>query len=228
MVFTLPTNARHVQAPEIKRLVRSLPDVVRSAIAPSTLAKYEGGWKRWQQWASSKPEVQDIPANPCYVATFFNHLLHGNGTPGALHNAAYGIRWAHHAAGFPSPLDDPFVALVLQDCGRLCAQPTTKKDPLTVSLVKKLIDHYSPLTQLSDLCILRFLVMVVVGFARFFRIDKMLPTQLRTVQIHEGHMQITLPQCKNGQMRKRNEILIARTHSKYCPVGLTELFRQKA
>ena len=77
-------NARHAQDPEVNRLARSLPDVVRSAIAPRSLdPKYGGGWKRWQQWASSKPKVQEIPANPWYVAIFFNHVLHANGTPGA-------------------------------------------------------------------------------------------------------------------------------------------------
>ena len=195
---------------------------------PTHPGKYGGGWKRWQQWASSKAEVQEIPANPWYVAIFFNHLLHANGTPGALHRAAYGIRWAHHAAGYPSPLEDPFVALVLQGCGRLCARPVKKKDPLTASLVKGLIDHYSPLSQLSDLHILRFLVIVVVGFAGFFRIDEMVSIKLRSVQIHDGHMQIALAHCKNDQMRKGNEILVARTNSAYCPVGLTELFWQKA
>ena len=73
-----------------------------------------------------------------------NHLIQTNGTTGALHSAAYGIRWSHHMAGFPSTLDDPFVALVLQGCERLCAQPTTKKDPVAVSVVKELVDHYGP------------------------------------------------------------------------------------
>ena len=41
-------------------------------------------------------------------------------------------------------------------------------------------------------------------------------------------MRIMLPQCKNDQMRKGNEILIVRTHSRYCPVGLIEMFWRKA
>ena len=192
------------------------------------MGKYGRGWHRWQQWASSKPEVHAIPANPLYVALYFNHLLQTNGTTGALHSAAYGIRWAHHTAGPPSPLDDPFVALVLQGCERLCAQPTTKKDPVTVSVVKDLVDHYGPLAQLSDLRVFRFLVIVVVSFAGFFRIDEMLTIRLQHAHICDGHMRIILPQCKNDQMRKGNEILIARTHSRYCPVGLTVIFWRKA
>ena len=129
-------HAQHVQDPEIHRLVRSLPQVVRSALATSTMDKYGRGWLRWRQWASSKPEVYAIPAKPWYVALYFNHLIQTNGTTGALHSAAYGIRWAHHTAGFPSPLDDPFVSLVLQGCERLCAQPTTKKDPSLCLLLK--------------------------------------------------------------------------------------------
>ena len=220
-------NAKNMQDPEIKELARSLPQVVRSALAPTTREKYGGGWTNWQRWASSKPEVQEFPADPWYVAIFFNHLLQTNGTKGALHSAAYGIRWAHQASGLKSPLDDPFVTIVLQGCERLSAKPIQKKDPLTVSLVKELIDHYGPVEEIKDLKVLRFLVMVLVGFAGFFRIEEMLSTQLVNVSVKDDHMKIVLPQCKNDQMRKGNEVFVARTQSRYCPVALTETFWKK-
>ena len=77
-----------------------------------------------------------------HVAIYFNHLLQTHRTKGALTTAAYGINWAHHVGGFASPLQDPFVKLVLQGCERLCGKPTTKKDPLTCPMIKELIDLY--------------------------------------------------------------------------------------
>ena len=171
--------------------------------------------------------MQEIPADPWYVAIYFNHILHTNGTRGALQSAAQGIRWAHQVAGFTSPLADPFAAMALKGCERLCAKPVKKKDPLTVNFVKELIDYYSPLTDLKDPLILRFLVMVVVGFTGFFRIEEMLQIQLKHITITTSHMTIFLPRCKNDQMRKGNEVPISRTHSQYCPVALTELFWKK-
>ena len=97
-----------------------------------------------------------------------------------------------------------------------------------MSVVKDLVDHYGPLAQLSDLRVFRFLVIVVVSFAEFFRIDEMLTIRLQHAHICDGHIRIILSQCKNDQMRKGNEILIARIHSRYCPVGLTEMFWRKA
>ena len=221
-------KAKETNDPEITKLAESLPHVIQSAVATSTLNKYEGGWKLWQQWASSKPEVQEIPADPWYVAIYLNHILHTNGTKGALHSAAYGIRWAHHVAGYSSPLEDPFAAMALKGCERLCAKPIRKKDPLTVNFVKELVEHYGPLTHLKDTRIMRFLVMVLVGFAGFLRIDEMLKIQRKHVKITDTHMTIFLPQCKNDQMRKGNEVPIARTSSQYCPVAMTEFFWKKA
>ena len=58
-----------------------------------------------------------------------------------------------------------------------------KKGPVTVSVVKELVDHYGPTAQLSDLRVFRFLVIVVVSFAGFFRIDEMLTILLQHVHM---------------------------------------------
>ena len=171
--------------------------------------------------------MQEIPADPWYVAIFLNHVLHTNGTKGALNTVAYGIRWAHHIAGFDSPLEHPFVAMTLKGCERICAKPVTKKDPLTVDFIKDLIDHYG-LEGAKDLRAERFLVLAILGFAGFFRIEEMLHIQLKNVTATDTHIKVVLPKCKNDQQRKGNEVFIARTRSKYCPVALTERFWKKA
>ena len=220
-------KAEETDEPEIKVLAQSLPHVITSALAKSTVKKYEVGWSQWQKWAQSKPNVEEMPADPWYIAIFLNHILRTNGTKGALNTVVYGIRWAHHTAGYDSPLEHPFVAMALKGCQRLCAKPIKKKDPLTVDFVKELIDHYGP-AKGNDLRIARFLVLTTIGFAGFFRIEEMLNTQLKNVEVTSTHMEIHLPKCKNDQQRKGNEVLIARTHSKYCPVALLEDFWRKA
>ena len=128
--------------PELQMLTKTLPLVVRSALASSTTGKYEQGWKSWQVWIKDKPEICVWPADPFHVSLFFTHLLHSRGTRGAITTAAYGINWAHRVMGVRSPLLDPFVQLVLKGCERLTSKPTKKKDPLTTPMIKELVDMY--------------------------------------------------------------------------------------
>ena len=99
---------------------------------------------KWVAWAETKDEVTVIPADPFYVAIYLNHLLHTNGTVGAINTAVYGINWAHHAAGFESPTDDPFVQLITKGSRKICGKPSVKKDPLTAPLIRYLVDLYKP------------------------------------------------------------------------------------
>ena len=85
-----------------------------------------------------------------------------------------------------------------------------------------------PVPAISDLRITRFLVILVVGFAGFFRIDEMLSAQLKNVTVPAEPMTLISPPSNTDQMRKGNEVFLARTHSQYCPVAMTELFWRKA
>lgn len=206
---------------EIKSLTDSLPFVIQSGRARSTVEKYETGWKNWLIWSEGKPEVCQCPADPFFVAIYLNHVLHANGTKGALISAMYGIRWAHHTAGFNSPTDDPFVKLVFDGCERICGKPIQKKDPLTTPMVKTLVDTYKNSRDLKEL---RFLQIVVICFTGFLRIDEILGVKLKQLAFSEGHMEIVLPRCKNDQAREGNIVYIARTGTEYCPVLFTETF----
>ena len=114
-------------------------------------------------WAEAKEEATVIPVDPFYVAIYLNHLVHTNGTEGAIGTAVYGINWAHHAAGFQSPTDNPFVQLIKKGSEKICAKPSKKKDPITAPLIRRLIDIYKPVFgPTPDLKTLRFLLLTVL------------------------------------------------------------------
>ena len=138
------------------------------------------------------------------------------------------MNWAHHVGVFASPLEDPFVKLVLQGCERISGKPTRKKEPLTCPMIKELIDLYRTRTGNPDLRQYRFLLLTVVCFSGFLRIDEILHTQLKHVQISSEYLSIFLPKCKNDQLRHGNTVYIARTNSACCPVTLTEQFLRHA
>ena len=76
----------------------------------------------------------------------------------------------------------------------------------------------------SDLKVLRFLTMVVLCFTGFLRIEEILEARIKHLVFFENRVEITLPRCKNDQVREENVVPIARLDSVYCPVALSERF----
>ena len=134
----------------------------------------------------------------------------------------YGIRWGHHMAGEAYPTDDPSVQLAFDGCTRTCARPTKKKEPFTIQLLKELIESYD--TNPASLKKLRFLAMIVTGFAGFLNIDEMLSIKVEHLQFHDTRVQSPIEKNKTDQTREANVIHIARIDSRFYPEKLIEKF----
>ena len=95
---------------ELKVLRESLPRLIDAGIAGSTKAKYERSWSGWKMFCI-KHHLTARPAEPYFIAVYFNHLLLQKGTRGSITDAMFGIRWGHVSAGFISPTDHPCITL---------------------------------------------------------------------------------------------------------------------
>ena len=207
----------------------SLSDMVPGLIylqldaeAPSTVLKYKSGWLGWREWALSKIGV--IPAKPLHIALFISELAkrssENNIGVSSIESAVYAIKWGHAMAGFEAcPVSHPLVKFALEGAKRRLARPVQPKEPLSVSTVQAIATHFASSASLSDL---RFLFILLVGFAGFFRIDEIRNIALRDVSIHSDHMSVYLPQRKNDQYREGHTAFLARTGKVTCPVAVTE------
>ena len=211
-----------LKSEELIRLAEGLPYVINSALAESTNDKYQKGWEKWVAWCADKPEATPRPADPFIVSLYFNHLLISNGTVGSLVSAFYGIRWAHHKVGLPSPTENPFVKLAFEGSRRLCEHDSKKKEPLEVEHVKAVVDEF----YLKDKTLMnaRTVVYFLVGFTGFFRIEELVFVRLKNVKIYEDHMSIFVPESKADQHREGEKVIISRLNSPYCPVSFVEKF----
>ena len=90
---------------------------------------------------------------------------------------------------------------------------------LSSSTVQAIATHFASSASLSDL---RFLFILLVCFADFFRIDEIGNIALRDVFIHSDHMSVYVPQPKNEQYREGDTAFLARTGKVTCPVAVTE------
>ena len=94
-----------IQDTRLKSLAGSLPTLLENKHSTSTLQKYKPAWKKWVDWSSSFSEVSSCPADPFYVALYFNDIVSKDGKVGSITAAFLGIRWGHLISGFPSPTD---------------------------------------------------------------------------------------------------------------------------
>ena len=99
------------------------------------------------------------------------------------------------------------------------ARPVQPKEPLSVGTVQAIATHFASSASLSDL---RFLFILLVGFAGFFRIDEIRNIALRDVSIHSDHISVYVPQRKNDQYREGHTAFLARAGKVTCPVAVTE------
>ena len=115
----------------------------------------------------------------------------------------------------------------MEGCKRLLAKPVMpKRDPLPVDVFVRLVQALGgPEAGIDNL---RFLVLLLVGYAGFMRMSELLKVKLRDINFFQTHMAISVPKRKNDQYREGHVVNISRTGSITCPVGMTERFIAKA
>ena len=120
-----------------------------------------------------------MPADHFDIAVYFNYLLTTRGTRGCITDAMYSIRWGHIRAGYLPPTDHPFVKLAYDGAVRLSNfEGTKKKEPFTASMLQALVD----MNQLDDLIYFRFVIICLLGFTAFMRLDELLNLKVKDIQ----------------------------------------------
>ena len=106
----------------------------------------------------------------------------------------------------------------MQGARRKLARPVQPKEPLPVDTVCRIADHY---ISSSSLAVIRFLFILLFGFAGFFRMDEIRNLSVNDISICSEYMSVFIPKRKNDQYSKGNTSLLARSHKATCPVSIT-------
>lgn len=139
--------------------------------------------------------VPVIPAKPLHIALFISELAkrssENNIGVSSIESVVYAIKWGHSMAGIEAcHVSHPLVKFALGRAKRRLARPIQPKGPLSVSTVQATATHFASSASLSGL---RFLFILLVGFAGFFRIDEIRNIVLRDVSIHNDHRSVYVP-----------------------------------
>ncbi|KAL5497417.1 hypothetical protein EMCRGX_G013884 [Ephydatia muelleri] len=189
---------KDLEDPELRRLAQSLPATVLRSRADSTTKKYLGAYQRWKTWAEARREVPAFPVKDIHLALYLQHLT-----------------------GLESVGTSPIVQATLAGLRRMLARPKSRKEPVTADMLKEMVEAAGPDPSLTDV---RLLAMCLVAFAGFLRCDELIKLRSSDILFNTESMVITIDGSKTDQYREGSSLIVARTGTATCPVGMMERY----
>ena len=168
-------------------------------------------------FASSKREICAFPAKSEHVALYLQHLLDTTHSHSAVDSAIFGIQWAHHLAGLPSPTDSPIIQAVSRAAKRIMGtRVCNRKEPVSPDMIRKLVEK----SNLDNLLELRNVCIFILAFAGFFRIEEVLHIRYGDITFHSDYLTINVVRSKTDQLRKGSQVVISESSNvATCPVN---------
>ena len=210
--------------PCLQDLTSRLQKSVLSARVPATTDVYHRAFKKWKIFASSKLKASFLPASPIDVAVYLQHLLESTKSTSSIDSACYAIKWAHEVAGMSTPTDGQVVSRV-RDAAKRVLGPgrPNRKEPLTIEVLKDVVEK----ADLSNILQLRNVCLYVLAYAGFFRSEEVLHIRMNHICFREGYMIMKVEKSKTDQLRQGDEVVIAQSGARVCPVSLLQAYLRK-
>ena len=219
-------NMETVQDPHLRELASDLPVLALQAHQSGTVRNYKFGWEKWKIWASQYDEVKVLPADPLYVAIYLLELFRAARTAAPIRLAFYAISWAHRLAGVVDPTLSVLPKLVKEAAPRVLTGFSNKKDPITVSMLSKVVAKYGHLG--ANIMDLRLAAMCLVSFAGFLRYQELANLRFCDVQFCSGYMKLFLERSKTDVYRDGVWVFVSQVNSSRCPVAMLRRYLSMA
>jgi len=113
------------------------------------------------------------------------------------------------------------VKATLSGLQRILAKPVVKKEPMTVEMIAAIVLDAEKTGLLSDM---RLATACVLGYAGFLRFGELVELTPADFTISNEMMTIRIAHGKTDQLRQGDEVVIAKTKSRICPVSMLECY----
>ena len=214
------TTLKELKDPELRGLAERLPTSILNSKAESTTKKYLGAFRRWKAWASNH-SLRVLPATEQHVALYLQHVAKTSNSRAAVEEAVYALAWAHDLAGVVSPTTAILVQATLQGLRRMLAKPVQKKEPVTIEMLMAMVDDLNKNETLANL---RLTAACLLAFAGFLHFNELVNIWCCDVAIGVDMLKIRILKSKTDQLRKGDEVVIARTSASTCSVKMLERY----
>lgn len=197
---------------------KKIPDIVRASKSKNTVKKYDGYFLKFANWCKEN-NLQYLPAKESTVCAFLTELVTNKRSSSVIDSFYFSIKWHHSVASCSAnPCDSAISKMTYEGCKRISGQAVQQKQPITVDILKKIVDKYSD-PDVNDLKNLRLCVMCVLGFSGFFRYSELSSIRMNDITFNIDHVCIKVRSSKTDQLQSGTDVVIAKTGTKLCPVS---------
>ena len=159
------------------------------------------------------------------VSLYIVHLVKSAGSLSAIDAAFYGLKWFHGCLDLVSPTESSIVKNALESAKRALSKKRVPMEPVNSEALMKLCADFA---DSSDLTKIRGIVMSVLAYAGFLRVDELRNLKVVDLLLHEKFVTIVIKQGKTDQFRQGDHVDIVRTGSVACPVGWVQKYLKLA
>ena len=149
---------------------------------------------------------------------YIQHLSESVQSKAAVEEALHALSWLHEVAGLEHVGAAP---KVLSGLRRVLAKLKTRKEPITIDMLKAMVESVGPDPSLTEV---RLLAMCLISFAGFLRCDELIKLKCSDITINAENMLINVASSKTDQYREGSSLVVARTGTETCP-GVSMLER---
>ena len=205
-----------------------------SAKAPNTVKQYMAAFDRAKKWDNGM-RVSVLPMDTDNLIIYLIYISENVESFAAVKMAKYGIAYVHQMARQPDPTKDPAVDLILEAARRKWAHPVKKAKPMTVCIIKMLVDEilgndvYRSTGHFKvSIVNWRTVINIVVKFCFIARNSDVLELTRQHFTFVKDLLYVHFPKAKNDQYFEGSTTMFeARRGKIYCPVYLTFKYFQR-
>ena len=215
-------NAKILQALE------KLPQVLAASRQHNTIKAYLGAYRRFEEWAGDIEELSVFPSNELAITIYLLSLVQARKSVATIQQFVFAASWLHSTGGFANPTTSPMVKTILDGAKRTMARPSTRKEPISPRILKKILKHLMQKPNGMKLKDKRSISFMVLAFAGFFRCEEALRLRRNDIAFHSSYLAVFIESSKTDILRNGRTVLIARTGTTLDPVAMLYQYLQAA
>ncbi len=198
------------------------------AKANGTITGYLYKCREFFAWIKKLNIPLVLPIKESIIAAFIVNKSKVSNSDSTIVTMAAAIKWLHSIVNItPNPVDAPIVQQLVISERRKLHKPPVQKEPLSLDLVKAIIDKFGHSG--CSLIDLRTACYVSLNFTLLFRHAEMAQIKASHIQVlpAENGLSIFIPHSKTDIFRDGNTTFLADTQDKYSPVKILKRFMAK-
>ena len=168
-----------------------------------------------------------MEADPYHISLYLVNLSKSCSSPAPITKATAAIAWAHRMAGVNDPTQMSLVKSTSEGLRRSLSKPTVKKEPITPSMLRDMVDSHIKQTSeltVADLMSLRTVAMCLLAYTGFLRFNELSSIRLGHVTFNDEGLKLFIPSSKTDVYHDGRSVVVSNTYTKYCPVEILEKY----